>query len=67
MSKNKKKDDFKEWFDPVVEETRERGRALTARLGNDPKKIMDELRRMEKADPNKGKYVSEIKIVRKTS
>ena len=67
MSKNKKNDDLKGWFDPVVEETREWGRAFTARFKNDPKKIMDELRRIEKEDPDKSKYVSEIKIVRKSS
>ena len=57
----------KEWLDPVVEETRTRGRALTARFGNDPKKIMNYLRKIEKEDPDKSKYVSEIKIVRKAS
>ena len=37
----------KEWLDPVVEETRARGRELTARFGNDPKKIMNYLRKIE--------------------
>ena len=57
----------KEWLDPVVEETRARGRALTARFGNNPTKIMNYLRRIEKKDPDKSKYVSEIKIVKKAS
>ena len=57
----------KEWLDPVVEETRARGRALTARFGNNPKKIMNYLRKIEKKDPDKSKYVSEIKIVKKAS
>ena len=55
------------WFDPVVEETRARGRKLTERFGNDPKKILDELRRVAKEDPNKNKYVSEIKIIKRAS
>ena len=46
--RRKKKKEKKEWLDPVVEETRERGRAFTARFGNDPKKIMAELRRIQK-------------------
>ena len=65
MKKRRRKND--EWLDPVVEETRTRGRALTARFGNDPKKIMNYLRKVAKKDPNKSKYVSEIKIVRKAS
>ena len=63
--KNKKND--LGWFDPVVEETRERRRALTASFDNDPKKLLDEIRRIENEDPDKSKYVSEIKIVRKAS
>ncbi len=65
MKKKKKKDN--KWLDPVVEETRARGRVLTARFNNDPKKILDYLRKIEKKDPDKSKYVSEIKIVRKAS
>lgn len=65
MKKNKRKKD--KWFDPVVEETRARGRAFTARFGNDPKKILNYLRKIEKKNPNKSKYVSEIKIVKKAS
>ena len=61
------KNDKDKWFDPVVEETRERGRAFTARFDNDPQKILEELRRIEKEDPDKNKYVSEIKIVKKSS
>lgn len=66
MKKRKTKKN-KEWFDPVVEETRARGRAFTARFGNDPNKIMNYLRKIEKNDPDKSKYVSEIKIVKKAS
>lgn len=62
--KDKKND---KWFDPVVEETRERRRALAARFDNDPKKLLDEIRRIERENPDKSKYVSEIKIVRKAS
>ena len=62
-----KKNNKEEWLDPVVEEVRERGRAFTARFDNDPKKILDEIRRLENDDPDKSKYVSEIKIVRKAS
>ena len=64
MKKKIKKED---WIDPVVEETRARGRAFTARFGNNPKKIMDYLRKVEKKDPDKSKYVSEIKIVKRAS
>ena len=64
MKKKRKKED---WIDPVVEETRARGRAFTARFGNNPKKIMDYLRKVEKKDPDKSKYVSEIKIVKRAS
>ena len=63
----KKKRKNEKWFDPVVEETRARGRAFTARFGNDPKKIMNYLRKIEKEDPNKKRYVSEVKVVRKAS
>ncbi|MBI2996168.1 MAG: hypothetical protein HYY52_05615 [Candidatus Melainabacteria bacterium] len=64
--KKRKKSNAK-WFDPVVEETRARGRALTARFGNNPTRIMNYLRKIAKKDPDKSKYVSEIKIVRKAS
>jgi hypothetical protein len=37
--------------DPVVEEIRERGRHLTARFDNDPRRIMEYL----KSTPNKNK------------
>ncbi len=57
----------KKWFDPVVEETRERNRAFTAKFDNDPKKILDELRKMQTTDPNKELYVSEVKIVKKSA
>ena len=63
----KKKRKNEKWFDPVVEETRARGRAFTARFGNDPKKMMDYLRKIEKKDPDKSKYVSEMKVVKKAS
>lgn len=64
MKKKRKK---QEWFDPVVEETRARGRAFTARFGNDPKKIMNYLRKIAKNNPNKKQYISEIKVVKKAS
>lgn len=67
MTKKKKITKTKEWQDPVVEETRARGRALTARFGNDIKKISAELRRIAKNNPNKKRYVSEIKIVKRAS
>lgn len=63
----KKHNNKNEWFDPVVEEVRARGRAFTARFGNDPKRIMDYLRKIAKEDPNKSRYVSEIKKKRKAS
>ena len=66
MERNKK-NKYSEWLDPVVEETRARRRALTASFNNDPKKLLDEIRRIEREDPNKSKYVSEIKIARKAS
>ena len=66
MERNKK-NKYSEWLDPVVEETRTRRRAFTARFDNDPKKLFDEIKRLEDEDPNKSKYVSEIKIVRKAS
>lgn len=66
MTKKKRKiTKIQMWFDPVVEETRARGRAFTARFGNDIKKISAELRKIAKNNPNKKLYVSEIKIVRK--
>ena len=67
MKKRRTIKNNKEWLDPVVEETRVRGRAFTARFGNDPKKIMNYLRKIEKKDPDKSKYVSKIKIVKKAS
>lgn len=67
VAKKKKIIKTKEWQDPVVEETRTRGRAFTARFGNDIKKISAELRRIAKNAPDKSRYVSEIKIVRKAS
>ena len=63
----KDKKNSSEWLDPVVEETRARRRALTASFDNDPDKLFAEIRRIEKEDPDKSKYVSEIKIVRKVS
>ena len=63
----KDKKNKSEWLDPVVEETRARRRALTASFDNDPDKLFAEIRRIEKEDPDKSKYVSEIKIVRKAS
>lgn len=65
--KRSKKNEHSEWLDPVVEETRARRRAFTARFDNNPKKLFDEIKRLEDEDPDKSKYVSEIKIVRKAS
>ncbi len=65
--KRNKKNKYSEWLDPVVEETRARRRALTASFDNDPKKLLDEIRRIERENPDKSKYVSEIKIVRRAS
>lgn len=68
MKKRKKnKKNNSEWLDPVVEETRARRRALTSSFDNDPKKLLDEIRRIERENPDKSKYVSEIKIVKKAS
>ena len=63
----KDKKNSSEWLDPVVEETRARRRALTASFDNDPDKLFTEIRRIEKEDPDKSKYVSEIKVVKKAS
>ena len=63
----KDKKNSSEWLDPVVEETRARRRTLIASFDNDPDKLFAEIRRIEKEDPDKSKYVSEIKIVRKAS
>ena len=65
--KKKNKIEHSEWLDPVVEETRTRRRAFTARFNNDPSKLFEEIKRIEDEDPDKSKYVSEIKIVRKAS
>ena len=65
MKKRKKPSNI--LLDLVVEETRARRRAFTARFDNDPDKLFAEIRRIEKEDPDKSKYVSEIKIVRKAS
>lgn len=51
-------------LDQVVEEVRERGRQLTARLGNDPGKVMKML--MERAKASKDKQVRDIRVVSET-
>ena len=51
-----------QWIDPVVEEVRERGRAYTKRFNNDIKAIMEDLRKLEKENPEK--YVSQLTVVR---
>ncbi len=48
-------------FDPVVEEVRERGRILTQRFNNDPKKLFELLRQLSKKHPEK--MVGQLKIV----
>lgn len=49
------------YYDPVVEEVRARGRQLTARLDNDPKKILKMLQ--ERAKKNPGQQVSQVRVV----
>ena len=49
------------YSDPVVEEVRARGKQLTKRYGNDPKKIMAMLR--ERAKGHMDKQVSEVRVV----
>jgi hypothetical protein len=49
------------YYDPVVEEVRTRGRQLTARLGNDPKKILKMLQ--ERAKKNPEQQVSQVRVV----
>ena len=66
MKKNKR-NEYSEWLDPVVEETRARRRALTASFDNNPDKLFAEIKRRENENSDKSKYVSEIKIVRKAS
>lgn len=66
MKKNNK-NKYSEWLDPVVEETRARRRAFTGRFNNDPNKLFEEIKRIEDKDPDKSKYVSEIKITKKAS
>ena len=65
MKKRKKPSNI--LLDSVVEETRARRRAFTSRFNNDPDKLFAEIRRIEKEDLDKSKYVSETKIVRKAS
>ena len=49
------------YYDPLVEEVRLRGQQLTARLGNDPKKILKMLE--ERAKKNPDRQVSQIQVV----
>ncbi|MBI4871526.1 MAG: hypothetical protein HY814_08160 [Candidatus Riflebacteria bacterium] len=49
-------------LDPVVEEVRERGRRWTARLGHDPRRIVEALQ--EEAALHPERYVSEIRVVK---
>ena len=52
------------YYDPVVEEVRARGRQLTKRYGNDPKKIIAMLR--DRAKGHVDKQVSEVRVVADT-
>jgi len=47
--------------DPLVEEVRERGRRLTSRYDNDPKRIMEAQRDRFRARPEK--FVSQIRVI----
>ena len=49
------------YYDPLVEEVRFRGQQLTARLGNDPNKILEMLE--ERAKKNPDRQVSQIRVV----
>lgn len=49
------------WFDPVVEEVRERGRVYTARFGNEIHAIFEDLRRHQHDHPER--YVSKVSTV----
>ncbi len=51
----------RQWVDPVVEEVRERGRAYTARFGNDVHAILEDLRKHERDHPER--YVSHVPVV----
>ncbi len=48
-------------LDPVVEEVRERGRAATARMGNNLERIIEELLRREAASP--ARVVSQPRVI----
>ena len=49
------------YYDPVVEEVRARGRQITTRYGNDPKKIMAMLRKRSGAYTDK--QVWQVRVV----
>lgn len=49
------------WKDPVVEETRERGRAYTQRLGGDIHRIFEDLRCHQSERPER--YVTQVTVV----
>ena len=48
-------------LDPVVEEVRERGRLLTQRFINDPKRLFEQLRQLAQQHPEK--MVSQLRVV----
>lgn len=49
------------YYDPLVEEVRTRGRQLTARFDNDPKRIMQML--WDRAARHPDKRASEVRVV----
>ena len=54
-----------QWFDPVVEEVRERGQSYTKRFGNSVHSIMEDLLKHQKQ--NSDKYVSQVTVVKECS
>jgi len=54
-----------QWFDPVVEEVRERGHSYTNHLGNNIHSIMENL--IEHQKQNSDKYVSQVTVVKECS
>jgi hypothetical protein len=49
------------WKDPVVEETRERGRSYTKRLGDDVHRIFEDLRQHQRE--HEDRYVTPVTAV----
>jgi hypothetical protein len=52
-----------EWFDPVVEEVRERGRKYFERLGNDTHAVMEDMRKHQREHPER--YVSLEEVMKR--